>query len=99
MRQRNKKTMCTRLGSTFLGFLGLTYMCCGYLHGALGLNPQGLCLGLGQYGYELVGAGGFGVFKGGAGDWGLIARVGDWMVESKCLSYCCHRAPLSSSLS
>ena len=28
------------------------------------MNPQDLCLGLGQYGYELVGAGGFGVFKG-----------------------------------
>ena len=92
--------MCTRLGSTFLGFLGLTYMYCGCLHGALGLNPQDLCLGLGQYGYELVGAEGFDVFKGGgAGDWGLIARVGDWMVESKCLSYCCHLVPLSSSLS
>ena len=37
--------------------------------------------------------------RGGAGDWGLIARVGDWMVESKCLSYCCHLAPLSYSLS
>ena len=39
------------------------------------------------------------MFKGGAGDWGLKARVGDWMVESKCLSSCCHLAPLSSSLS
>ena len=91
--------MCTRLGPTCLGFLGLTYIDCGYLHGALGLNPQDLCLGLGQYGYELVGVGGFGVFKGGAGDWGLKARVGEWMVESKCLSSCCHLAPLSSSLS
>ena len=43
-----------------MAFLGLTYMYCGYLHGALG-----------QYGYELVGAGGFGVFKGDVGDWGF----------------------------
>ena len=71
--------MCTRLGSTFWGFLGLTYMYCGYLHGALGLNPQVLCLGLGQYGYELVGVGGFGVFKGGC--WGLGFKGWSWGLD------------------
>ena len=79
-----------------VGFPGLNL----HVLWVLGLNPQDLRLGLGQYSYELVGAGGFGVFKGGGcWDWGLIARVGDWMVESKCLSYCCHLVPLSSSLS
>ena len=40
--------------------------------------------------FELVGAGGFGVFNGVLGIGGLKARIGDWMVENKCLPSCCH---------
>ena len=74
------------LGPQFWSFLGFNYLYCGYLHGALGFDSQGLVLGVRPIWLPASGGWGFGVFKGG---FLLVCQA------KRFLSSCC---PWSSSV-